>query len=207
MAAHFQTAALMVDYAAEQTAEEQSAKEEEKENEVGEEVATDQSATKVVMGVGDKGYHKNEELAKLKEAGIEPVIAQPHGKAVPRDVEQAEAFEANRANRKSEAGKQAMRDRAEKVERSFRHVLDHGGARRTTLCGHCNISKRMLLSGLSFNLSILFWNVHGVGTPKQLIASNRKKTGAAEAIFRVYAVLKRALITLGGIWNPIVIIF
>lgn len=126
--------------------------------------------------VGDKGYHKNEELKKLVAAGFEPVIAEPAGRQAPtRNKAQAEAFAANRANRQSEDGRELLRKRGEKVERSFRHLLDHGGARRTTLTGHQNILKRMLATAFGFNMSIHSWNVHGVGTPKQCAAGNRNK--------------------------------
>ena len=107
------------------------------------------------FAVGDKGYHKNEELAKLVKAGFEPLIAEPAGRQVPkRNKGQAEAFETNRDNRQSEQGRELLRKRGEKVERSFRHLLDHGGARRTTLSGHEKIAKRMLISALGFNLCL-----------------------------------------------------
>jgi len=166
MAEHFETEAQMAEFTAEQVARENGILEEEG--------SDDGSLPKTVTAVADKGYHKFEELLKLTEAGIDPVIVEPHNKEKPQDEKQAEAFEKNRANRKTEEGKQSMRDRAERVERSFRHLLDHGGARRTTLCGHPKVSKRMLLSGVSFNFSILFWNIHGVGTVKQSIAGNRR---------------------------------
>ena len=184
MAAHFETAAQMAEFTAEQAA---------RENAIAEEDGGDKKASaKTVMAAADKGYHKNEELLKLSEAGIDPVIAEPHNKAVPEGKKQAKAFRENRSNRKTEEGKQAMRDRAERVERSFRHLLDYGGARRTTLCGHPNISKRMLLSGMSFNLSILFWNIHGVGTLKQSIAGNRRGDWLKNAVLRVKLAVKAA---------------
>jgi transposase len=59
------------------------------------------------------------------------------------------------SNRQSEHGRELLRRRGEKVERSFRHLLDHGGARRTTLSGHMKIAKRMLVTAFGFNLSDL----------------------------------------------------
>ena len=66
-----------------------------------------------------------------------------------------------------------MGKRSELGERTFIHILNHGGMRRTTLSGHRNVYKRMLIAGLAFNLSIHSWHVHGVGTPKQALAGNR----------------------------------
>ena len=134
-----------------------------------------QKEPKTVIGVGDKGYHKNEELARLVESGIIPCIAEPAGRQPSKSSkEQAEAFQANRATCHSEPGRELLKKRSEKVERSFRHILDHGGARRTTLCGRSNIAKRMYISGFAFNRSIYAWNVHKYGTVKQFRAGNRK---------------------------------
>jgi len=49
-----------------------------------------------------------------------------------------EAFEANRDNRISKHGRDSMRSRGEKAGRSLRHLLDHGGARRT----RCGVTSR-----------------------------------------------------------------
>lgn len=145
---------------------------------------TAESTGKKRHAVADKGYHKNEELAKLKEAGFEPVIAEPAGRQVPkRNKNQAAAFEANRENRQSERGRELLRGRAEKVERSFRHLLDHGGSRRTTLSGHVKIAKRLLITAFGFNMSIYSWNVHGVGTVKQSAAGNWNKAVVSALLF------------------------
>ena len=146
--------------------------------------------------VADKGYYKNTELAELRAVGFEPVIAEPAGRKVPEDEKEAAAFEANRSNRRSEEGRNLLRKRAEKVERSFRHLLDHGGSRRTTLTGHEKISKRMYIGAFAFNLAIYGWNVHGVGTLKQYLAGNRKSGWSCRAILRLtsaYCVMRRTL--------------
>jgi transposase len=197
MAAHFGTAAAMVDYTAALVDEEVGDSEQEvacndaEEGndeddgdqgpggaESGDRGSSEEAAStgRKRRAVGDKGYHKNEELAKLVEAGFDPNIAEPAGRQVPKGgKDQAAAFEANRENRQSEEGRELLRRRGEKVERSFRHLLDHGGARRTTLSGHEKIAKRLLITALGFNLSIYSWYVHGVGTVKQSAAGNRNK--------------------------------
>ena len=38
-----------------------------------------------------------------------------------------------------------MRQRGERIERSFAHLYDTGGMRRTHLRGHTNILKRLLI--------------------------------------------------------------
>lgn len=158
------------------------------------------------MAVADKGYHKNEELAKLVKAGFRPNIAEPAGRVVPKhNKTQAEAFEANRNNRRSEEGREQMRKRGEKVERSFRHLLDHGGGRRTTLSGHVKIAKRLLIQALGFNLSIHSWHVHGVGTVKQYAAGNFNRevvSGLVGALCGLIRSVSRLLGVLSQLTHP-----
>ena len=65
-------------------------------------------------------------------------------------------------------GKRLMRQRGELIERSFAHVLETGGMRRTHLRGHLNILKRMLVHVGGFNLSLVMRKVFGRGTPRGL---------------------------------------
>ena len=59
-----------------------------------------------------------------------------------------------------------MRRRGELVERSFAHMLDTGGQRRTTLRGHANINKRYTLQAAAFNLSLVMRLLVGAGKPR-----------------------------------------
>jgi transposase len=56
------------------------------------------------------------------------------------------------------------------IERSFAHILDCGGMRRTTLRGWENLNKRFKLAAAFYNLSQLMRKLFGIGTPKQLAA-------------------------------------
>ena len=60
-----------------------------------------------------------------------------------------------------------MRKRGEVVERSFAHVLERGGMRRTWLRGRENVHKRYLVHVAGHNLGILMRALFGVGTPKE----------------------------------------
>ena len=60
-----------------------------------------------------------------------------------------------------------MRLRGEKVERSFAHILDRGGMRRTYLRGRKNVHKRYLIHVAGFNLGLLMHALFGRGTPKE----------------------------------------
>ncbi len=48
-----------------------------------------------------------------------------------------------------------MRQRGERIERSFTHLYDTGGMRRTHLRGHTNILKRLLIHAGGFNLGLV----------------------------------------------------
>ena len=61
-----------------------------------------------------------------------------------------------------------MRQRGQHVERSFAHVYDTGGLRRTHLRGHANILKRLLVHAGAFNLGLLMRQAFGRGTPRGL---------------------------------------
>jgi transposase len=65
-------------------------------------------------------------------------------------------------------GKRLLRCRGEYVERSFAHVYDTGGMRRTHLRGHQNILKRLLVHASAFNLGVLMRQACGRGTPRGL---------------------------------------
>ena len=84
-----------------------------------------------------------------------------------------------------------MRKRAERVERSFEHVYDRGGMRRTHLRGHTNILKRLLIHVCGFNLGLLMRSLFGYGTPRGL-------AGSLAALIRIILTLWRRLAAIGG---------
>ena len=61
-----------------------------------------------------------------------------------------------------------MRRRGETIERSFAHLYDTGGMRRTHLRGHTNILKRLLIHAGGFNLGLIMRQLIGIGTPRGL---------------------------------------
>src|ERR1700681_374507 len=76
----------------------------------------------------------------------------------------------NRNRLRSGVGKEATRKRGEVVERSFAHVLERGGMRRTWLRGRENVHKRYLVHVAGYNLGILMRALFGAGTPKEVAA-------------------------------------
>lgn len=125
----------------------------------------------------DEGYFALEEIGILQEAGVRTVISDPHAAKRRKDMSAEQRAILRRASRatKSKSGKALLRKRGEFLERGFCHVLDHGGMRRATLRGRANLSKRYVVAALTFNLSLLLRAVMGVGTPKQWLASGRRR--------------------------------
>ena len=82
--------------------------------------------------------------------------------------EERDAVYANRRRIRGKRGKRLMRKRGELIERSFAHVLETGGMRRTHLRGHENILKRVLVHVGGFNLGLVMRKLIGVGKPRRL---------------------------------------
>jgi transposase len=120
----------------------------------------------------DKGYYKVTELVRLQHYGVKTIISDPidNRRLDKLSTEERAAVRAAKRSSTAKYGKELLRRRGQHIERSFEHVLDEGGARRTTLRGRENITKRYLIQALSYNLSLLMRTLLGVGTPKQALA-------------------------------------
>src|SRR5882757_4970021 len=123
----------------------------------------------------DKGYYAVNELQALQQEDIRTVIADPidNRRLDKLEADQKKAVQAARRSVKSKSGKDLLRRRGMHIERSFAHVLDCGGMRRTTLRGWENLNKRFKLAAAIYNLSQLMRKLFGIGTPKQLAARGR----------------------------------
>ncbi|MCH7639634.1 MAG: transposase [Bacteroidetes bacterium] len=121
----------------------------------------------------DKGYYDTEQLRRLQASGIETVVPDRIENRNPGRLSEAQRAAVIAARRAVETkdGRVLMRRRAEYVERSFAHVLDSGGARKTTLRAQRNVRKRNLIQALSCNLSLLLRTLMGIGTVKQALAA------------------------------------
>jgi transposase len=121
--------------------------------------------------VADKGYHSRDVLKEQDGGPWKTRIAEPrpskgylrwHG-----DDEARAAVYANRNRLRSGVAKEAMRKRGEMVERSFAHILERGGMRRTWLRGRENVHKRYLVHVAGYNLGVLMRALVGAGTPRE----------------------------------------
>src|SRR5882724_10128674 len=120
--------------------------------------------------IADKGYHSNETMVDLAAVGIRSYVAEPdRGRRDWSEQPEAQApVYRNRRRTRGVRGRRLMRRRGERIERSFAHLYDTGGMRRTHLRGHENILKRLLIHAGGFNLGLLIRSMVGVGTPRGL---------------------------------------
>jgi transposase len=120
--------------------------------------------------VADKGYHSNDAVLHVQQAQGRSYIPEPKrgqrrwaGKA-----DEQKAVYANRRRVQGNYGKQLLKKRGELIERSFAHCYETGAMRRVYLRGRENILKRQLIHIGAFNLSLIFRQTLGAGTPRQL---------------------------------------
>jgi transposase len=125
--------------------------------------------------VADKGYHANETLTELSDHTTcrtyipEPVLK--HDRTwTDKPPKQKAAVFANRRRTRGPRGKKLQRLRSERVERTFAHVCETGGARRTWLIGIDKLRKRYLITAAAHNLGRLMRGLFGIGTPRGLQA-------------------------------------
>jgi transposase len=118
--------------------------------------------------IADKGYHSNQTMVDLDAVDIRSYIAEPdRGRRDWSETPEAQApVYRNRRRIRGRRGRRLMRQRGERIERSFAHLYDTGGMRRTHLRGHTNILKRVLIHAGGFNLGLVMRHATGRGTPR-----------------------------------------
>jgi hypothetical protein len=131
---------------------------------------------KIEEAVADKGYHATDTIELAEAVGVRTYIPERKikgkGKRKWRDVpeEKRRAFVNNRRRVRGARSKRLQRLRSELVERSFAHVCDTGGARRSWLHGIEKVQKRYLIAAVARNLGLLMRKLFGIGTPRGLQA-------------------------------------
>jgi transposase len=132
--------------------------------------ATEQAPQPLAEIIADKGYHSNQIMIELEAVGLRTYVAEPDRGRRDWSAEPAARtlVYANRRRIRGARGRRLMRQRGELIERSFAHLYDTGGMRRTHLRGHTNILKRLLVHAGGFNLGLVMRYLIGSGTPRGL---------------------------------------
>jgi hypothetical protein len=122
--------------------------------------------------VADKGYHSTKVVTLATDLGMRAYIperaSQNQRRWADKDPAEQRAVYNARRRTQSERGKQLSRLRSELTERSFAHVCDTGGARRTWLRGLASVTKRHLMMVAARNLSTIMRMIFGIGGPRSL---------------------------------------
>src|SRR5579863_8229847 len=82
--------------------------------------------------------------------------------------EMQRAVYGNRRRVRGNKGRRLQRLRSELCERTFAHICDSGGMRRTWLRKLLNVSKRYLIAAVAHNLGRILRKLFGIGKPRAL---------------------------------------
>ena len=120
--------------------------------------------------VADKGYHSNQTMTGIRDRGLRSYVSEPDRgrRSWKRNRDAQKPTYANRRRIRGRRGKRLLRQRGEKVERGFAHMLGSGGLRRVHLRDQEEIRKRILIRAAAFNLGLLMRTRFGFGTPRSL---------------------------------------
>jgi transposase len=120
----------------------------------------------------DKGYHAAGTIEMCDFLEVRTYIPEPrrpHGSTwAGKPAEHRRAVLNNRRRVRRAKSKRLQRRRSEVVERTFAHVCDTGGARRSWLRGFVDVSKRYLMAAAAHNLGRVMRLLSGIGKPKAL---------------------------------------
>jgi transposase len=120
----------------------------------------------------DKGYHSAANLEQSQSLKLRTYIPEPKRKGKSRWTDKLPEYKAavygNRNRMRRDKGKRLQRKRSEFCERTFAHVCDSGGLRRSWLRGRVNVMKRYLIGAAAHNLGRILWKLFGVGKPRAL---------------------------------------
>jgi len=152
------------------------------------------SEVEIRDAVADKGYHAAATIELCDSLSFRTYIPEPkrehRSRWTDKPPEYREAVYANRRRVKGDRGKRLQRLRSERVERSFAHICQTGGARRCWLTGLVKVTKRYLLQVAARNLGLILRKLFGMGTPRGL-----QTEGALAALMQfIMIVVRRASI-------------
>ena len=155
------------------------------------------SETQIEEAAADKAYHADATLELSAALNLRTYIPEPKRRHRRRWTDKPPAFHAavvnNRRRVRRAKSKRLQRPRSERCERSFAHLCDSGGMRRTWLHGLVDTTKRYVIAAAAHNLGRILRKLFGVGKPKALQGEGGLAGLAQLLTLRVMALL--ALLT------------
>jgi transposase len=120
----------------------------------------------------DKGYHAAGTLELCEALTLRTYIPEPRrqhrGRWTDKPAHLQRAVYGNRRRLRRDKSRQLQRRRSELCERTFAHICDSGGMRRTWLRELVNVSKRYLIAAAAHNLGRILRKLFGIGKPRAL---------------------------------------
>lgn len=157
------------------------------------------SAAKVQEVVLDKGYHDNQWLVSCREQGVRTYIPERKQKRrrwVDKPAQQQAAFRANRRRVRTDKGRRLNRWRSERCERTFAHVCETGGGRRSWLRGINNVSKAYTVKCAAYNLGLLLRKAFGMSKPRNAAGGADLFWAFLAWVLSIAAIVRRKLVGL-----------
>jgi transposase len=149
----------------------------------------------------DKGYHAASTLETCADFDWRTYIPEPQRqhplKLSERPESQRRAILNNRARTKRSKSKKLQRRRSEVVERTFAHLCETGGCRRSHLRGLVNVTKRYVIAAAAHNLGRILRKLKGIGKPRALQGSG----GGLVSVFGHVGRLWREVRTWAAAWR------
>lgn len=140
--------------------------------------------------VADKGYHAAKTIESCDFLDVRSYIPEPKRvhplKLSEKPEAEQRAVRNNRRRMKRVKGKKLQRRRSEVTERTFAHVCETGGSRRSHLRGLVNVTKRYVIAAAAHNLGRILRCLTGIGKPRVLQGAG----GVAALMARLIARLR-----------------
>ncbi len=129
-------------------------------------------AVEIEEVAADKGYHAAKTLELAGAQGRRTYIPEPKRRHQSNWTDKPEEYRVavvnNRRRTRRDKSHKLQRLRSERVERSFAHVCDTGGARRSWLRGLVDVTKRYRIAVAAHNLGRILRALYGIGKPRSL---------------------------------------
>jgi transposase len=130
------------------------------------------SSAEIDEVAADKGYHAAGTLELCEALNLRTYIPERRSryrsKWTDKTPEMQRAVYLNRQRVRRAKSKRLQRRRSEVCERTFAHVCDSGGMRRSWLCELVDVTKRYLIAVAAHNLGRIMRKLFGIGKPKAL---------------------------------------
>jgi transposase len=169
------------------------------------------SSAVIEEAAADKGYHAAGTIELCDFLAVRTYIPEPRrphpAKWAGKPAEHRRAVLNNRRRVRRAKGKALQRRRSEVVERTFAHVCETGGARRTWLRGTADVAKRYTIAAAAHNLGRLLRRLTGIGKPKALQGDSGLAALVQRLVARLWTAGNRLWAVIAGartwIRNPV----